>query len=173
MDDPIMHMEAWKEAQEAMLKPLIAMYEEGVEGLSLREVPFVPSSLRHEDEHATPTNVHVETSQPRAHLNEFNSLFNQLTLKGLNLDDEMKTIFLLCSLPSSWDTFCMAISNLAPGGQLVFGDVTSSMLTKEIRRQSFVGTSKHGDVNVTTRGGGDQRSCTKKPGKGGGNQKQS
>ncbi|MCO5559196.1 hypothetical protein L7F22_012791 [Adiantum nelumboides] len=69
-----------------------------------------------------------------AHLNEFNSLFSQLTSKGLNLDDEMKTIFLLCSLPSSWDTFCMAISNSAPGGQLVFRDVTSSMLTKESKR---------------------------------------
>ncbi|MCO5601407.1 hypothetical protein L7F22_055528 [Adiantum nelumboides] len=107
-----------------------------------------------------------------AHLNEFNSLFSQLTSKGLNLDDEMKTIFLLCSLPSSWDTFCMVINNSAPGGQLVFGDVTTSMLTEEIRRQSFVDTSKHGDVNVTTRGGGDMRGRAKEPGKGGGNQKQ-
>ncbi|MCO5555155.1 hypothetical protein L7F22_008698 [Adiantum nelumboides] len=107
-----------------------------------------------------------------AHLNEFNSLFSQLTSKGLNLDDEMKTIFLLCSLPSSWDTFCMAINNSAPGGQLVFGDVTSSMLTEEIRRQSFVDTSKHGDVNVTICGGGDRRGHAKEPGKGGGNQKQ-
>ena len=34
------------------------------------------------------------------HLNEFNSLFGQLTSKGLNLDDEMKTIFLyaLCQV---------------------------------------------------------------------------
>ncbi|MCO5560569.1 hypothetical protein L7F22_014184 [Adiantum nelumboides] len=108
-----------------------------------------------------------------AHLNEFNSLFSQLTLKGLNLDDEMKTIFLLCSLPSLWDTFCMAISNLALEGQLIFGDVTSPTLTKEIKRQSFVDTSKHGDVNVTTRGGGDRRGCAKEPGKSGGNQKQS
>ncbi|MCO5560555.1 hypothetical protein L7F22_014170 [Adiantum nelumboides] len=107
-----------------------------------------------------------------AHLNEFNSLCSQLTSKGLNLDAEMKTIFLLCSLPSSWDTFCMAISNLAPGGQLVFGDVTSSMLTKEIRTQFFVDTSKYGDVNVTSRGGGgDRRGHTKEPGKGGENQK--
>ena len=46
MDDPIIHTKAWKELQEAMMKPPIAMQEEGVEGLLPYEVPFVPSSLR-------------------------------------------------------------------------------------------------------------------------------
>ena len=83
-----------------------------------------------------------------SHLNEFNSLFSQLTSKGLNLDDEMKTIFLLCSLPSSWDTFCTAISNSAPSGTLIFNDVMSAMLTEEIHRQSLDSRS-HGEANVS------------------------
>ena len=91
-----------------------------------------------------------ENSAITNHLNEFNLLFSQLTSKGLNLDDEMKTIFLLCSLPSSWDTFCTAISNSAPGGKLVFSEVSAAMLTEEIRRQSTVEDGTHGNVNVTT-----------------------
>ena len=40
-----------------------------------------------------------------SHLNEFNIIFTQLQAQKLNFDAEMKAIFLLCSLPSSWDTF--------------------------------------------------------------------
>ncbi|MCO5550245.1 hypothetical protein L7F22_003728 [Adiantum nelumboides] len=46
-------------------------------------------------------------------INEFNIIFTQLTTQGLVFDDEIKCIFLLCSLPSSWDTFYTTISNLA------------------------------------------------------------
>ncbi|MCO5608501.1 hypothetical protein L7F22_062712 [Adiantum nelumboides] len=77
-----------------------------------------------------------EGSNVSSHLNEFNSLFSQLTSKGLNFDDEMKAIFLLCSLPSSWDTFNTAIDNSTHGGKLAFGDVTSALFIEEIRRKS-------------------------------------
>ncbi|MCO5548390.1 hypothetical protein L7F22_001847 [Adiantum nelumboides] len=73
-----------------------------------------------------------ECSSVNSHLNEFNALYLQLTSKGLNFDDEIKAIFLLCSLPASWDTFNTAISNSTHGGKLTFGDVTSALLTKEI-----------------------------------------
>ncbi|MCO5610859.1 hypothetical protein L7F22_065101 [Adiantum nelumboides] len=52
-----------------------------------------------------------EGSSVSSHLNEFNVLYSQLTSKGLNFDDEMKVVFLLCSLPASWNTFNIAISN--------------------------------------------------------------
>ncbi|MCO5563775.1 hypothetical protein L7F22_017423 [Adiantum nelumboides] len=78
-----------------------------------------------------------EGSSVSSHLNEFNALYSQLTSKGLNFDDEMKAIFLLCSLPASWDTFNTTISNSTHGGKLAFGDVTSALLTEEIRCQSL------------------------------------
>ncbi|MCO5576301.1 hypothetical protein L7F22_030110 [Adiantum nelumboides] len=60
-----------------------------------------------------------EGSKVSSHLNEFNALYSQLTSKGLNFDDEMmKAIFLLCSLPASWDTFNTTISNSTHGGKL-------------------------------------------------------
>ncbi|MCO5557918.1 hypothetical protein L7F22_011491 [Adiantum nelumboides] len=86
-----------------------------------------------------------EGSSVNSHLNESNALYSQLTLKGLNFDDEMKAIFLLCSLLASWDTFNTAISNSTHGGKLAFGDVTSALLTEEIRRQSL-DSGGHRDV---------------------------
>ncbi|MCO5584638.1 hypothetical protein L7F22_038569 [Adiantum nelumboides] len=73
-----------------------------------------------------------EGSSVSFHLNEFNALYLQLTSKELNFDDEMKAIFLLCSLPVSWDAFNTTISNSTHGGKLAFGDVTSALLTEEI-----------------------------------------
>ncbi|MCO5581966.1 hypothetical protein L7F22_035855 [Adiantum nelumboides] len=89
-----------------------------------------------------------EGSSVNSHLNDFNALYLQLTLKGLNFDDEMKAIFLLCSLPASWDTFNRAISNSTHGGSLAFGVVTSVLLTEEIRHQSL-DSGGHGDLYMT------------------------
>ncbi|MCO5610542.1 hypothetical protein L7F22_064781 [Adiantum nelumboides] len=95
-----------------------------------------------------------EGSSVRSHLNEFNALYLRLTLKRLNFNDEMKAIFLLCSLPASWDTFNKAISNSTDGGKIAFGDVTSVLLTEEIRRQSL-DSGGHGEVEK--RSGGKRR----------------
>ncbi|MCO5568186.1 hypothetical protein L7F22_021882 [Adiantum nelumboides] len=94
-----------------------------------------------------------EGSSVSSHLNEFNALHLQLTSKGLNFDDEMKAIFLLCLLPASWDTFNTAISNSRHRGKLAFGDVTSALLTEEIRHQSL-DSGCHGNVYMA---GGSSR----------------
>ncbi|MCO5597340.1 hypothetical protein L7F22_051416 [Adiantum nelumboides] len=73
-----------------------------------------------------------EGSNVSSHLNEFNSLYLQLTSKGLNFDDEIKAIFLLCSLPVSWDNFNTTISNSTHCSKIAFSDVTSALLTEEI-----------------------------------------
>ncbi|MCO5549376.1 hypothetical protein L7F22_002847 [Adiantum nelumboides] len=80
-------------------------------------------------------------------LNEFNSLFSQLTSQGFDFDDELKFIFLLCSLPSSWDIFCTVISNSALSGKLVFNDVTNVLLTEAICHKSL-DVSSHGDAYI-------------------------
>ncbi|MCO5587801.1 hypothetical protein L7F22_041753 [Adiantum nelumboides] len=76
------------------------------------------------------------------HLNEFNKIFSQLTSQGLNFDEEIKCIFLQCSLPSSWDTFCTSISNSALNTGLVYNDVVGSLLTEEIRHKSLEPTKQ-------------------------------
>ena len=66
------------------------------------------------------------------YLNEFNIILSQVQAQKLNFDAKMKAIFLLCSLPSSWDTSHTAISNFAPSGVLNFDDVVGSLLVEEI-----------------------------------------
>ena len=77
-----------------------------------------------------------EGTSVTSHLNEFNIIFTELVFRGLELGEEVQCIFMLCSLPPSWDTFYTAISNLAPNTRLIYNDVISSFLTEEIQRKS-------------------------------------
>ena len=44
------------------------------------------------------------------HLNEFNSVFDQVSGQGIELNDSLKALFLLITLPDSWDTFHTIVS---------------------------------------------------------------
>lgn len=48
------------------------------------------------------------------HINDFESTFDQMCAQQMNIDDKMKAIFLLFSLPSSWDTFARRLAILHP-----------------------------------------------------------
>ena len=80
------------------------------------------------------------------HINDFESTFAQMRAQRMNLDDELKAIFLLCSLPASWDTFCTAVSNSAPNGNLVYGNISGALLSEESRRKTM-GSSHHGEAH--------------------------
>jgi len=47
------------------------------------------------------------------HLNEFNTIFSQLTAQGIKFEDSVKAMFLLVTLPESWETFRTTLSNFA------------------------------------------------------------
>ena len=87
-----------------------------------------------------------DSSSAVVHINEFDSLFAQIHAQQLNIDYEMKAIHLLCLLPSSWETFCIAISNSAPNGKLAYNDVASAILSKEQCRKAM-GESRHGEAH--------------------------
>ena len=78
-----------------------------------------------------------EVTSVASHLNEFNIIFSQMQAQKLEFGDEVKAIFLLCSLPASWDTFRIAISNSVPDGMLTFNDIVGILLAKEIHRKSM------------------------------------
>ena len=65
-----------------------------------------------------------DTDSIASHLNQFDALWSQLQAQKMNMDDELKAVFLLRALPSSWDTFCTAISASAPNGKLVYNDIS-------------------------------------------------
>lgn len=53
----------------------------------------------------------------------------------INLDDKVQALLLLSSLPDSWNTFVVSLSNLAPEGKLTLKMVKNSPLNEEARRK--------------------------------------
>ena len=69
------------------------------------------------------------------HLNVFQGHINQLTTMKINLDDEVQALLFLSSLPGSWNTLVVSLSNSAPDGKLTPDMVKNSMLNEEARRK--------------------------------------
>ena len=57
------------------------------------------------------------------HLNEFNIITNQLSSIEINFDDEIRVLILLASLPNSWKTMRMSISNSISKTKLKYDDI--------------------------------------------------
>ena len=86
-----------------------------------------------------------ETDRVAPHLNDFDALWSQLQAQKMTMDNELKCVFLLCTLPSSWNTFCTVVSASAPNGKLVYNDICGALLSEEIRRKSMT-ASHNGDA---------------------------
>ena len=69
------------------------------------------------------------------HLSDFQGMVNQLTNMKMVLDDELQALLLLSSLPDSWDTLVVSLSNSAPQGVLSLSTVKDSMFNEEARRK--------------------------------------
>ena len=66
------------------------------------------------------------------HLNEFNVITSQLASVKIVLDDEIRAILLMCSMPNSWENLIVAISTSTPGRNLKFDNVSSSLMNEEL-----------------------------------------
>jgi hypothetical protein len=67
------------------------------------------------------------------HLNEFNTVTNQLSSVKVDFDDEVRALLILCSLPESWNGLVMAVSNSVSGSNtLKFDDVVGVILSEEM-----------------------------------------
>nr|KYP66486.1 Retrovirus-related Pol polyprotein from transposon TNT 1-94 [Cajanus cajan] len=77
------------------------------------------------------------------HLNDFEGLVMQLISAGLTLEDEMQALLLLGSLPDSWDTLVVSLSNSAPEGKVSLNMVRNSILNEEIRRRDVAKNETH------------------------------
>ena len=60
---------------------------------------------------------------------------NKLVAMKMNIDDEMQASLLLSSLPDSWETLVVTISNSTPNGILTMESVKDSLLNEEARRK--------------------------------------
>ena len=53
----------------------------------------------------------AEYASVAQHLNEFNTITNQLSSVEIDFNDEIRALILLASLPNSWEAIRMAVSN--------------------------------------------------------------
>jgi hypothetical protein len=76
-----------------------------------------------------------EGSLVAKHLNEMQNVVNQLASMKMSLSDELQAILLLHSLPESYETLVVSLSNSAPDGVLTMSHVTSSLMNEEVRKK--------------------------------------
>ncbi|RDX72306.1 F-box protein CPR30, partial [Mucuna pruriens] len=70
------------------------------------------------------------------HLNEFQGIIDQMSGMGIKFEDEILGLLLLNSLPDSWETFKVSITNSTPNGVVSLQMVKGSVLNKEMRRKA-------------------------------------
>jgi hypothetical protein len=56
-----------------------------------------------------------ETGSVAYHLNEFNTITNQLSSVKVDFDDEVRALLILCSLPERWNGLVMDVSKSVSG----------------------------------------------------------
>ncbi|RVW71155.1 Retrovirus-related Pol polyprotein from transposon TNT 1-94 [Vitis vinifera] len=100
----------------------------------------------------------AENASVAQHLNEFNTITNQLSYVEIDFDDEIRALIVLASLPNSWETMRMAVSNSTGKEKLKYNDIRDLILAEEIRRRDAGETSGSGSaLNLETRGRGNNR----------------
>ncbi|KAH0752561.1 hypothetical protein KY290_005813 [Solanum tuberosum] len=63
-------------------------------------------------------------------------IMNQLFAMDIKFDEEIQGLLLLGSLPDSWETFRISLSNSAPDGVISMDFTKNSVLNEEMRRKS-------------------------------------
>ena len=65
----------------------------------------------------------AENASVAQHLNEFNTITNQLSFVEIDFDDEIRALIVLTSLPNSWEAMRMAVSNSTGKEKLKYNDI--------------------------------------------------
>ncbi|RVW29678.1 Retrovirus-related Pol polyprotein from transposon TNT 1-94 [Vitis vinifera] len=88
----------------------------------------------------------AENASVAQHLNEFNTITNQLSSVEIDFDDEIRALIVLASLPNSWEAMRMAVSNSTGKEKLKYNDIRDLILAEEIRRRDAGETSGSGSA---------------------------
>ena len=77
----------------------------------------------------------VEGTPVAHHLNEFNTITNQLSSVEIDFDDEICGLIVLASLPNSWEAMRMKVSNSIEKSKLKYDDIQDLILSEEVHRR--------------------------------------
>ena len=80
----------------------------------------------------------VEGTSVAQHLNEFNTITNQLSFVEIDFDDEIRAVIVLASLPNSWEAMRMVVSNSAGKSKLKYDDIRDLILSEEFAEEMQV-----------------------------------
>ena len=86
----------------------------------------------------------VENVSIAQHLNEFNTITNQLSSVEIDFDDEICALIVLAYLPNSWEAMRMVVSNSTGKENLKYNDMRDLILVEEIRRRNASETLRFG-----------------------------
>ncbi|MDF3681009.1 hypothetical protein P3S38_28955, partial [Enterobacter hormaechei] len=102
-----------------------------------------------------------------------------IAFMGINFDDEIRALLILCSLPKSWNGLVMAVSNFVFGSNTPkYDDVIGVILSEETCRKTSGGSTSGSALNTQRRGrmtkrGNNSRNRGKSRGKSKGRRSQS
>ncbi|KAJ9556141.1 hypothetical protein OSB04_010755 [Centaurea solstitialis] len=85
------------------------------------------------------------------HLNAFQGIINQLAGMGIKFKDEIQGLWILGTLPDSWETFKTSLSNSSPDSVIAMELSKCRILNEDVRRKSQ-GSSSQSDVLVMESG---------------------
>ena len=98
----------------------------------------------------------AENASIAQHLNEFNTITNQLLSVEIDFNDEIHALIVLASLPNSRKAMRMAVSNSTGKEKLKYNDIHDLILAEEILRRDASKTSGSGSaLNLETKGRGN------------------
>jgi hypothetical protein len=67
------------------------------------------------------------------HLNEFNTVTNQLSSVKVDFDDEVRALIIFCLLPKIWNVLVMVVINSVSGSNnLKFDDFVGVILSEKV-----------------------------------------
>jgi gag-polypeptide of LTR copia-type/GAG-pre-integrase domain/Zinc knuckle len=93
-----------------------------------------------------------EGSSVSDHLSQFQDCVNRLSTMKMVLDEELQPLILLSSLPDSWETLVVSLSNSVPNGIVTLAMVKDSMLNEELRHKELGITSESSALVIENRG---------------------
>ena len=104
----------------------------------------------------------AENASVAQHLNEFNTITNQLSSVEIDFDNEIRALIVLASLLNCWEAMRMIVSNSTRKEKLKYNNIRDLILVEEIRKRDAGETSRSGSaLNLETRGRGNDRNSNR------------